>query len=144
MAVPGLVSPITLAGGEAHPNELRVQSCFASCQARAMSHSSGIPVSEALSSAWGDARTNGEVRFLKIVITNDQLVHTHTQKLTPSFDDDYKQIAQHLQPKTPCYVAFRLDSYAYIVLDILFTHPLLQQEHERPRVAPARIHSGRF
>lgn len=85
------------------------QCCASLTSACSMSHSSGIPCSEALNNTWGDARTKGNVRFLKIVIQNDQLVHTHAQPLTESFDADYKQIAQHLLPKTPCYIVFRLD-----------------------------------
>jgi hypothetical protein len=138
MAVLELASAIDLPLGGAR---VEVTVVFLGLSASAMSHSSNIPVSKQLDSVWGDARTNGDVRFIKIVIQGDQLVDTHVQKLTSSFDNDYKAIEQHLQPKLPCYVLFRLDRCVSMMLLFFFKAlTRLQQEHDRFRVAASHVH----
>lgn len=75
-----------------------------------MSHSSGIPLSAELDKAFASARSDGGIRWLKIVIRNDQLVEAGRGPLGPSFEADFPQIKDLLEPKQPCYLAVRLDT----------------------------------
>lgn len=75
-----------------------------------MSHSSGIPLSTDLDKAFASARTDGGIRWLKIIIRNDQLVEVARGPLGASFDADFPQVKPLLEPKQPCYIAFRMDT----------------------------------
>eukprot|EP01104_Vermistella_antarctica_P000812 TRINITY_DN10922_c0_g1_i1.p1 TRINITY_DN10922_c0_g1~~TRINITY_DN10922_c0_g1_i1.p1 ORF type:complete len:349 (+),score=94.36 TRINITY_DN10922_c0_g1_i1:25-1047(+) len=77
-----------------------------------MTHSSNIPVSQELESAFGTARmSGGETRFLIARISDDDKLEM--VKSVPDsggdLEEEYNFIADHLVPKTPCYVFFRLD-----------------------------------
>jgi len=74
-----------------------------------MSHSSGIPVSQGLSDAFGAALTAGETRFVKVQIKNDELVSTTTCPLGDNYEDDLDKIANYLDAAEPCFIIFRLD-----------------------------------
>jgi len=74
-----------------------------------MTHSSGISVSEELNQSFGDARTSGQIRWLKVQIVEDSLVPTHSHPLG-DFEEDFEAIQAQLLPKIPTYVLFRLDT----------------------------------
>lgn len=75
-----------------------------------MSHSSGIAVSQALSDTFGEALTSEKTRFVKVQISNDELIPTGTLPLGSDYEADLDLIPSHLDEKDPCYILFRLDS----------------------------------
>jgi len=75
-----------------------------------MSHSSGIPVSEELSAAFGEALIAHTVRFIKVKIVDDQLVPAGSVSTsTSSWEDDLDKVPPELDKTAPCYILFRLD-----------------------------------
>jgi len=74
-----------------------------------MSHSSGIPVSKALSDTFGDALTSEQTRFIKAQIVNEEVVPITTSPLSSNFEDDLDKVPEFLDPTDPSYVLFRLD-----------------------------------
>lgn len=74
-----------------------------------MSHSSGIPVSQALTDTFGDALKSDQTRFIKVQIQNDELVPVATCPLGSNYEDDLDKIADFLDKTDPCYILFRLD-----------------------------------
>lgn len=75
-----------------------------------MTHTTKIPVSDALESKFADARTKGGVRFLQVLIDGEQLIPGISQTLGSSLEDDWKNLEAQLQPKKPSYFLMRLDS----------------------------------
>jgi len=74
-----------------------------------MTHSSNIPVSSQLEEAFGKARTEGGVRFIKAHIKDEQLLPILTQPLG-NLESDFGKVVPLLEPKTPSYFIFRLDT----------------------------------
>jgi len=74
-----------------------------------MSHSSGIPVSQALSDAYGDALTSENIRFLKAQIVNDEIVPITTLDVGGSEAEDMDKIPGYLDATSPAYILFRQD-----------------------------------
>ena len=68
----------------------------------AMSHSSGIPASQQLKDAWGAARTEGGVRFLKVVVQDGAILRPPSQ--TPSAVSDRPGCEAVITPA--CFVSF--------------------------------------
>jgi len=75
-----------------------------------MTHSSQLPVSAQLEDVFATARTKGGVRYIKVVIRDEQLVPDGTESLGSSAEADFGKVASLLKPKTPCYVLYRLDT----------------------------------
>lgn len=75
-----------------------------------MSHSSNIPVSNALETAFANARTSKNVRFIKVSIENEELVPNHSQALSGDAEKDFPQAVSHLERRTAAFVLYRLDS----------------------------------
>jgi len=75
-----------------------------------MSHSSGIPVSQQLSDAFGEALTQQNIRFIKAQIANDEIVPTDSLQISESTQhEDMDKIPNYLEPTVPSYILFRLD-----------------------------------
>jgi len=70
-----------------------------------------MPVTEELESVFAKARTEGKIRFIKVLIDNESLVVSgKPHPLSSSMKDDWKSLSTVLESKKPCYVLFRLDS----------------------------------
>jgi len=74
-----------------------------------MSHSSGIPVSQQLSDAFGDALSSETIRFIKAQIVNDEIVPITTFDVVGSETEDLDKVPTYLEPTTPSYILFRQD-----------------------------------
>jgi len=75
-----------------------------------MSHSSGIPVSQELSDAFGDALTSSQVRLIKAQIVEDRVVPTASLPISGNTEgQDMDKIPEFLEPSSPAYILFRLD-----------------------------------
>ncbi|KAI0054174.1 actin depolymerizing protein [Auriscalpium vulgare] len=74
-----------------------------------MSATSGIGVSDELSSAFAEAVTSRNVRFLKISIRNETLVPDSTVAPSGKLEDDLKQLQNLLEESIPAYMLVRLD-----------------------------------
>ncbi|XP_034264739.1 twinfilin-1-like isoform X3 [Pantherophis guttatus] len=75
-----------------------------------MSHQTGIQASEEVKETFARAR-NGQYRFLKIVIENEQLVVECVKQPGSTWEKDYDSfILALLEDKQPCYLLYRLDS----------------------------------
>lgn len=75
-----------------------------------MSHSSGIPVSQALSDAFGNALTSENVRLIKAQIVNDEIVPTDSLPTSGNTEaEDMNKVPEYLEPAVPAYILFRLD-----------------------------------
>uniref|UniRef100_A0A8C5REI3 Twinfilin-1 n=1 Tax=Laticauda laticaudata TaxID=8630 RepID=A0A8C5REI3_LATLA len=75
-----------------------------------MSHQTGIQASEELKETFARAR-NGQYRFLKIVIENEQLVVGCAKQPDSTWKKDYDSfILPLLEDRQPCYILYRLDS----------------------------------
>jgi len=75
-----------------------------------MTHSSQLPVSDQLEAIFGKARTDGGIRYIKVVIRDEHLIPDGTHAIGPDLRADFETVSDLLLPKTPCYVLFRLDS----------------------------------
>jgi len=75
-----------------------------------MTHSSNIPVSNALESAFAKARTEGGIRYLQVVIEDESLNLIGSRNLSSNLQADFETIVNLFEPKSPSYVIFRLDS----------------------------------
>ncbi|KAK5577048.1 hypothetical protein RB653_001985 [Dictyostelium firmibasis] len=73
-----------------------------------MSHSSGIPASKELISTFGSANT-GDIRLIKVVIQNDELVVEKTLNVQSDFETDLELAHSVLQKESPCYILFKRD-----------------------------------
>jgi len=74
-----------------------------------MSHSSGIPVSDQLRAAFGDARADKNKRIIKVQISNDELVQIADEDTQGTWEEDFKLIPSHFQVDQPCYILYNLD-----------------------------------
>ncbi|KAL4254077.1 actin-binding proteins ADF family protein [Abortiporus biennis] len=74
-----------------------------------MSATSGITVSEELSTTFGNAINSPNVRFLKISIRNESLVPDTTVNATGSLEDDLNNLTNFLEDNVPAYVLVKLD-----------------------------------
>ncbi|TCD63294.1 Twinfilin-1 [Steccherinum ochraceum] len=88
-----------------------------------MSATSGITVSDELTSAFGDAVQNGDVRFLKVIIRNESLVLDDSKPIRGSLEQDFDRltIAQSeeralLDEKVPAYVLTKLDEAGWLAI----------------------------
>ncbi|KAF2074565.1 hypothetical protein CYY_004147 [Polysphondylium violaceum] len=72
-----------------------------------MSHSSGIPVSQELISTFGSSNQDN-TRFIKVVISEDQLVSSHVESISSDFESDMDKIESVLD-SSPCYILFKKD-----------------------------------
>eukprot|EP01089_Gocevia_fonbrunei_P013718 TRINITY_DN3574_c0_g1_i1.p1 TRINITY_DN3574_c0_g1~~TRINITY_DN3574_c0_g1_i1.p1 ORF type:complete len:338 (-),score=79.52 TRINITY_DN3574_c0_g1_i1:62-1075(-) len=75
-----------------------------------MTHTSRIPVDAELERQFANARTEGGVRFIKVVISNESLLAVDSHSLSSSLEDDWNAMDNLLEPKKACYILFRLDS----------------------------------
>ena len=75
-----------------------------------MSHSSGIDVSDALSSAFADARNNADVRLLKVQIEDEQINLTGSEPLSGDWEADFALVPNHLDADDCCYILYRTDT----------------------------------
>lgn len=85
------------------------------------SHSSGIPVSNALKAAFGEAQT-GAVRYLKVEIVNDEMVETARGAGSTDWEADLDLVPTLLEDKTPCYVLFKKISEGGSTTWVLFAY----------------------
>jgi len=74
-----------------------------------MSHSSGIPVSQALTDAFRNALSNANSRLIKVQIKEDVLTPVAEDTRSGSFEEDLSKIPALLDADTPCYILFRED-----------------------------------
>ncbi|XP_066490048.1 twinfilin-1 isoform X1 [Tiliqua scincoides] len=75
-----------------------------------MSHQTGIQASEDVRETFARAR-NGQYRFLKIIIENEQLIVGSAKQPDESWEKDYDPfVLTLLEDKQPCYILYRLDS----------------------------------
>ncbi|KAI0065422.1 actin depolymerizing protein [Artomyces pyxidatus] len=74
-----------------------------------MSATSGIAISEQLSSAFSEAVALQNVRFLKISIRNESLVPENTLPPSGSLESDLNELQTLLEDNVPAYVLVRLD-----------------------------------
>jgi len=75
-----------------------------------MSHSSGIPVSEQLTTTFGNAINSQSVRLIIAQIVNDEIVPTcSVQESGSKALEDMDKIPSYLEPTSPAYILFRLD-----------------------------------
>eukprot|EP01119_Soliformovum_irregulare_P003398 TRINITY_DN1389_c0_g1_i1.p1 TRINITY_DN1389_c0_g1~~TRINITY_DN1389_c0_g1_i1.p1 ORF type:complete len:339 (+),score=95.46 TRINITY_DN1389_c0_g1_i1:88-1104(+) len=81
-----------------------------------MSHSSGIPVSEALAEAFRNAVSNPNSRLIKVQIQDDSLVPIAEDTASGTFEQDLSKIPALLDADTPCYVLFRQDDTAQFII----------------------------
>jgi len=72
-----------------------------------MSHSSGIPVSQELISTFGNSNQNN-TRFIKVIISEDQLVSCKTENASGDFETDLDSVPAVLD-NSPCYILFKKD-----------------------------------
>jgi len=76
-----------------------------------MTHTSRIPVADELENAFAKARTEGGIRFIKVLIDNEQLVSSgRPQPQNGTQKEDWVHLSSALEPKKPCYVLYKLDS----------------------------------
>jgi len=75
-----------------------------------MTHASNIPVSHQLEETFAKARTEGGIRFIKVVIQDESLIPVSTHPFGASFQSDFEKVAPLFEPKSPSYVIFRLDT----------------------------------
>lgn len=76
-----------------------------------MSATSGIPVSPGLYSAFADAVDSKSIRFIKVSIKDESLIHDLSVPATASFQDDLQSLQDEsiLQQDSPAYVLAKLD-----------------------------------
>ncbi|KAH0616616.1 hypothetical protein JD844_027869 [Phrynosoma platyrhinos] len=75
-----------------------------------MSHQTGIQANGEVKEIFARAR-NGQYRFLKIVIENEQLIVGSAKQRHGSWEEDYDSfVLPLLEDKQPCYILYRLDS----------------------------------
>lgn len=74
-----------------------------------MSHSSGIPVSQALQDAFGDALQSESIRFIKAQIVSDEIVPITTLDISGTEAEDLDKIPSYLEATSPAYILFRSD-----------------------------------
>ncbi|XP_042326306.1 twinfilin-1 [Sceloporus undulatus] len=75
-----------------------------------MSHQTGIQANGEVRETFARAR-NGQYRFLKIVIENEQLIVGSAKQRHGSWEEDYDSfVLPLLEDKQPCYILYRLDS----------------------------------
>ena len=83
-----------------------------------MSHQSGISISSELTSSFQQAQTNTNVRALKVVIEDDQLVPDGT--IDRRGDDVADFGLLRVEPTIPTYILYRLDQgTAWLVSNLL-------------------------
>jgi len=75
-----------------------------------MTHTSGLKVVDELDKQFGNARTQGGVRYLRVLIKGESIVPEGTYPLSASLENDWKSMNNLLEPKKPCYILFRLDT----------------------------------
>jgi len=75
-----------------------------------MTHTSGLRVTDELEKQFANARTQGGVRYLKVLIQGESITPDSTHSLSGSLENDWKSIGNTLEPKKPCYILFRLDT----------------------------------
>jgi len=71
---------------------------------------SGISVSNEVKEAFAQARTQGNVRWLKLRIQDTQVVLDRTHPLSDSLAQDYDVLHDSTEENEPCYFVFRLDT----------------------------------
>lgn len=74
-----------------------------------MSHSSGIPVSEQLRTTFGKALEDQNVRLIKCIIQEEQVVDVQTQNLQSDWETDLELVQPLLEKDNACYVIYRTD-----------------------------------
>jgi len=72
-----------------------------------MSHSSGIPVSDALREAFGNVMTSAAERMVKVQIVEEQLVPISTKSKEGSWEEDLSLVINLLEKDSACYVLFK-------------------------------------
>ncbi|KAH3759439.1 actin-binding protein, cofilin/tropomyosin family protein [Pelomyxa schiedti] len=74
-----------------------------------MSAASGIPVSEQLRHAFGEAHASGAKRLIKVLIKNDELIDVDSMAPVGAFEEDFVRVEDFLDAKDPCVILFRHD-----------------------------------
>jgi len=74
-----------------------------------MSHSSGIPVSQALTDAYGEALQSDTIRLIKAQIVNSEIVPISTMNVTGTEAEDLDRVPNYLEPASASYILFRMD-----------------------------------
>ncbi|KAH8106779.1 actin depolymerizing protein [Cristinia sonorae] len=74
-----------------------------------MSATSGITVSDDLTTAFGDAVDTGNVRFLKISIRNESLVLDEAVPVAGLLSEDFGNLSGILEENVPAYILAKLD-----------------------------------
>eukprot|EP01116_Phalansterium_solitarium_P024613 TRINITY_DN9062_c0_g1_i1.p1 TRINITY_DN9062_c0_g1~~TRINITY_DN9062_c0_g1_i1.p1 ORF type:complete len:336 (-),score=64.65 TRINITY_DN9062_c0_g1_i1:45-1052(-) len=87
-----------------------------------MSHSSGIPVSASLESAFRALVTGSDGRLLKIQIENDELLDRGTISIGGTWQDDLALAQPLFETDKPCYVVFRKEKDASVSEWLLFCY----------------------
>jgi len=70
---------------------------------------SGIQVPDEVKQAFASARTDDNVRWLKIVISGEEMKLDGKRELTDSFENDYDALAGSVEDREAAYFVFRLD-----------------------------------
>jgi len=75
-----------------------------------MTHTSGLRVVDELEKEFANARTQGGVRYLRVLIKGESIVPDSHHQLSSSMESDWRSMNSLLEPKKPCYILFRLDT----------------------------------
>jgi len=74
-----------------------------------MSHSSGIPVSQSLKETFGNAIIGSQVRLIKVIIDNEELVDAASKNQKGNFEQDFNLIPELLEKDKACYIIYILE-----------------------------------
>jgi hypothetical protein len=80
-----------------------------------MSAQSGIRPSDELLDAWRDAQADPQLRFLSVVIDQEQLVAGVSQARAGTAEEDYGLLEREAEPNVPAFFLFRLDTEGWLV-----------------------------
>eukprot|EP01091_Cochliopodium_minus_P011521 TRINITY_DN3285_c0_g1_i1.p1 TRINITY_DN3285_c0_g1~~TRINITY_DN3285_c0_g1_i1.p1 ORF type:complete len:341 (+),score=108.72 TRINITY_DN3285_c0_g1_i1:71-1093(+) len=78
-----------------------------------MTHSSGIKCSQELENAFAKARTEGQIRWLRVEIdfkVEPEILNSVKEHKLGDITSDMNDVSNELKPKEPCYILFRKDS----------------------------------
>jgi len=81
-----------------------------------MSHSSGIPVSSSLKNTFGNSITNSQVRLIKVIIDNEEMVDVTSKNQKGDFEQDFNMIPELLEKDKACYIIYILEDAARFAL----------------------------
>lgn len=73
-----------------------------------MSSQTGITPSEELKQTFLDAEPN--TRALRVIIKEEQMIPEGSIPTSGTWEEDYQNITQWINPASPCYILYRLDS----------------------------------